>query len=190
MFIVQDVLVSDDVADARFACNLGACLGACCVQGDSGAPLLQEEIDLLEEILPRVKKWLRPEAIEVIERNGCWELSEEGEPATTCVDDKECVFVYYENTVAKCAVQRLHDEEGSSFPKPLSCHLFPLRIEQHGGREVINYEQLKICDPGRKEGATFNVDVSTFLREPLVRKYGADWYEEFCSAIDEQRIQY
>ena len=189
MFAVKDVLISDDVAEARFACNVAMCYGACCVQGDSGAPLEKEEIAELERLLPRVRKWLRPEAMRVIERDGVWELNANGDPATTCVDGNECVFVYYAGEIAKCAIQRLEIEEGTDFAKPVSCHLYPVRVEKHGSQEVINYEQLDICAAGRKEGAESDLDLATFLREPLTRKFGREWYKDFCLAVDQRRPQ-
>ncbi len=186
MFVVGDALISDDLLDAPFACNLGACLGACCVQGDSGAPLEPDERAVLEAILPRVRKYLRPEALAVIEREGVWEEVEPGAYATTCVGSAECVFVTYEGSVAKCAIQKAYLAGRVDFPKPLSCHLYPLRLEQVGEFEVINYEQVSLCDSGRTYGRRRGIALVESLREPLIRKFGASWYDEFREVCEER----
>jgi Fe-S-cluster containining protein len=188
MFVVGDTLISDDLLDAPFACNLGACLGACCVQGDSGAPLEPDERATLEALVPRVRKYLRPEALAVIKRGGVWEEVEPGAYATTCVETGECVFVTYEGPVAKCAIQKAHLAGQIDFPKPLSCHLFPLRIERVGAHEVINYEQVSLCDSARRYGRRRGVWLVDSVREALVRKFGAAWYAAFRAAYEE-RIQ-
>jgi Fe-S-cluster containining protein len=187
MFVVKDILVSDEVLDAPFACNLGGCLGGCCVDGDSGAPLLPEERAELERALPRVRKYLRPEALQVIDTVGVWEETDPEEYATTCVDNRECVFVMYEGRVAKCALQKAYREGRIDFEKPISCHLYPIRISRYGDQEVINYESIPLCNPGRHYGSRKNVQLADFLKEPLVRKYGEEWYEEFCAAVRARR---
>jgi hypothetical protein len=187
MFVVDDILISDEVLDAPFACNLGGCLGACCVQGDSGAPLEPSERAELERVLPRVRKYLRPEALAVIDAEGVWEETAPGQYATTCIDDAECVFVTFEGSVAKCGIQRAFRDGRIDFEKPISCHLYPIRINRYGDREVINYEQISICDPGRKFGVRKNIQLADFLKEPLTRKYGEAWYEKFRVAVERRR---
>lgn len=187
MFAIQEILISDHVVDAPFACNLGACLGGCCVQGDSGAPLEEEEVEIIDQILPRVQKYLRPEALRVIDEQGAWERRKQGGYATSCVDGAECVFVTYEGNVAKCAIERAYREGRIDFPKPISCHLYPIRIERYGDIEALNYEEISLCDPARASGCSMGIQLSDFLREPLTRKYGAEWYEEFRRTCDERR---
>lgn len=187
MFAIDNILVTDELLDAPFACNLGACLGGCCVQGDAGAPLEEEERRQLEEALPRVRKYLRPEALEIITQHGVWEETEPGRYATTCVDDAECVFVIYDGPVAKCALQKAHLEGRLDFPKPISCHLYPVRVETYGSQEVINYEKIPLCDPGRKHGCRTDVQLADVLREPLTRKYGPSWYETFRQTLQARR---
>ena len=183
MFEVGKILITDELLQAPFACNLGACLGGCCVQGDSGAPLEEDERQRLEEALPHVRKDLRPQALETITQRGVWEETTPGQYATTCVDDAECVFVIYEGPVAKCALQKAHQEGCIDFPKPISCHLYPLRIETYGEQEVVNYENIPLCDPGRKRGCRTDVQLADFLREPLIRKYGSSWYASFRQTL-------
>ncbi len=186
MFVIADQLISDELLEAPFACNLGACLGACCVQGDSGAPLEPEERAVLEAVLPRVRKHLRPEALDVIDREGVWEEVEPGQYATTCVDGAACVFVTYDGPVAKCALHKAHLAGRIDFPKPLSCHLFPVRIERAGAFDVLNYEQVALCNPARAHGRRHGIELVELLREALVRKYGAAWYEAFRQACTER----
>lgn len=187
MFAVGNVLVTDELLDAPFACHLGACHGGCCVQGDSGAPLAPEERQELENILPQVRNDLRTEAIEIIDKDGVWEEIEPQRYATTCVNDAECVFVTYDGPVAKCAIEKAYFEGRISFRKPVSCHLYPLRAERYGDVDALNYEQIPLCKPAIKNGAENNIQLLEFLREPLVRKYGEAWYEQFRLACEERR---
>ncbi|MFQ5569181.1 MAG: DUF3109 family protein [Rhodothermales bacterium] len=179
MFVVEDKLISDELLDAPFACNLGACQGACCVQGDSGAPLEPEECAELEAILPRVRKHLSREALQVINKKGVWEEVEPGEYATTCIGKAECIFVTYDGSVAQCAIQKAHRAGRIDFPKPISCHLFPVRIERIGEYDVLNYEQVRLCNTARKRGRRHNIQLVALLREAFERKYGAAWYQSF-----------
>lgn len=193
MFAVGDILITDELLNAPFACHLSACNGGCCVQGDSGAPLEADERNDLEEVLPQVLEYLRPEAIAVIKEKGVWEetASENNATpsyATTCVGDAECVFVYYEGPVAKCAIEKAYFKGHTSFRKPISCHLYPIRAERFGDVEALNYEQIPLCKPAIKNGKEHQIQLQDFLREPLVRKYGEAWYEQFCLACDERRL--
>jgi hypothetical protein len=186
MFAVDDILISDAVLDAPFTCHLGRCHGACCVHGDRGAPLDPDERDALERALPVVARDLRPEALDAIERDGVWVEEEPGEYATTCVGGRECVFVVYEGKVAKCALQQAYHAGRLDFEKPISCHLFPIRVEKVGGAEVLNYEQIDLCAPAVAHGRRQGVQLYDFLRAPLTRKYGPAWYDAFRDACVER----
>lgn len=187
MFAVHDILISDDVLDAPFSCHLGRCKGACCVHGDSGAPLEPEERAELERVLPVIEQDLRPEALATIAEEGVWEEVRPGEYGTTCVEGRECVFVVYDKLgVAKCAIQHAYHAGRVDFEKPISCHLFPLRAEAHGGTEVLNYERSELCAPAVRHGRRLGVPLYDFLRAPLVRKYGEAWYEDFRAACLER----
>ena len=187
MFVVDNVLISDDLVEAAFCCDLGACQGACCVQGDSGAPLLESEISQIEDVFPIVRDRLRKEALEVVEKNGTWEDLGRDHFATTCVGDAECIFVRYDGPVAKCAIQEAHREGKTDFVKPISCHLYPLRVRQLGEFEALNYEQIGICSPGRKLGKKDGLGLAEYLEEPLSRKYGPEWYAQFILMVKERR---
>lgn len=181
------VLVSDDLLDAPFCCNVSACLGACCVHGESGAPLEPPERTVLEEILPVLRPDLRPEALEVIDEQGAWEEVGKGEYATSCVGGAECVFVVYDGAVAKCAIQKAHVEGRIDFPKPVSCHLFPVRVEHLGEYDALNYERVSLCTSAVRKGRRDGVALYDFVREPLVRKYGTAWYEAFREACEDRK---
>ncbi len=172
MFVVDNILISDDLVDAVFACNLSACRGACCVEGDSGAPLEESECAELEKILPIVRDKLRPEALQIIEQHGVWEKTSSGDLATTCVDSSECVFVRYDGPIAKCSIQEAHWAGKTTFAKPISCHLYPIRVIDLGEFDALNYEQIDLCAPAIKNGVKHGVYLSDYLEEPLVRKYG------------------
>ena len=187
MFAVDHVLISDDLLDAPFCCNLGACHGACCVVGESGAPLEDDERATLDEILPTVRKYLRQEALNVIEQKGVWEENGRDEYATTCVDGAECVFVTYDGPVAKCAIQLAHQNGEIDFPKPISCHLFPVRVEKLGDFETLNYERVLLCTSAVRNGRRKSAQLFDFLRAPLVRKYGEAWYQRFRDTITERQ---
>ena len=187
MFVVDDVLISDDLVEAAFSCNLSACLGACCVQGAAGAPLEKSELKEVESVLETVRPRLRPEALKVIEKEGVWEELAPGHYATTCVGEAECVFVRYDGPVAKCAIQEAYHQGKVSFEKPISCHLYPIRVRQLGDFEALNYEQIDICAPGRKYGDRQGIGLAEMLERPLKRKYGEDWYNQFLLMVRERR---
>jgi hypothetical protein len=182
MFAVDDVLISDSVLDAPFACHLGRCKGACCVHGEQGAPLEPEERAELEEALPVVWDSLRPEARAAIAARGPWVEEAPGEYSTACVEDAECVFVVYEKGVAQCALQRAHREGRLAFEKPISCHLYPIRVEHWAGTTVLNYEQIDLCRPAIRHGRRLALLLHDFLELPLTRRFGPDWYARFRAA--------
>jgi len=187
MFVVDNIIISDDVVDAPFSCNLGACHGACCVRGDSGAPLEPDERAELEAVLPVVEHRLRPEARAVVEEQGVWEESSPGAYATTCVGTSECVFVVYDGPVAKCAIEQAYHAGKTAFRKPISCHLYPIRVESLGEFDGLNYEQIAICRPGVRRGKRENVQLSNFLGGALSRKYGSKWVEKLKETIRDRR---
>ena len=187
MFVVDDILVSDELVDAPFSCHLAACLGGCCVQGEAGAPLEPEERAGLDRVLPAVRKYLRPEALAVIDAQGVWEASAPDHYVTTCVDGAECVFVTYDGPVAKCAIQQAYRAGEVDFEKPISCHLFPLRVHRYGDVETLNYEQIDLCDPACTLGTRTGTQLVDFLEGPLVRKYGTAWYEALRAVCAERR---
>lgn len=182
MFIIGEAVVDEAVTRASFCCDVEICRGACCtLAGARGAPLEDNETQEIEKAYPFVKPFLSIKSTRTIERDGLYEGTP-GNFATTCVDDRECVFVYFERGIARCGFERAYLEGRTSWRKPLSCHLFPIRIR--GGSndrlpsEALHYEQLEECSGGRERGARENIPLLDFLREPLIRKYGSQWYEK------------
>ena len=183
MLQIKDALVSLDVVERFFLCDLNKCLGECCIEGDAGAPITEEEMETLKRILPDVWDELLPKAQEVIKEKGVAYVDEEGDLVTQILDGKNCVFSCYgENGMCYCAIEKKYREGKVDFYKPISCHLYPLRLTEYAQFTAVNYHRWKICKCaevlGRKEG----VRVYQFLKEPLIRRFGAEWYAELEEA--------
>lgn len=186
MLEVQKTLVHEDVLSESFVCNLDKCKGACCVEGDSGAPLEMTELKILEEIYPLVKPYMTDKGIETIERTGTWVKDFEGDLTTPCVDDnKECAYVMWENGISKCAIEKAYMDGKIHWKKPISCHLYPIRVTAYPQFDVLNYDRWHICKPACSFGKELKVRVYRFLKEPLIRKYGEDWYTELETSAEE-----
>jgi hypothetical protein len=177
---VKNKVVSTLLFENKFVCDLNACKGACCVEGDSGAPLKQEEIDVLEEDLEKIKPYMRQEGIEAIEKTGVFYMDRwDNEPVTTLVNEKECAFVNFdENGIAKCAIEHAHKEGKTKFKKPISCHLYPIRVQKYAEFEALNYSEWDICKPACSCGSKLDVKVYKFLKEPIIRAFGTEFFEE------------
>jgi hypothetical protein len=172
---IEDVLVRPEIATTRFACDLGECKGACCtLESELGAPLKDEEIKIMQDILPIVKKYLPDEHIREIENKGFYTFFS-NEPMTQTVNKKACVFVFFEGDVAKCAIERAFNNGETDFRKPLSCHLFPIRVSKFGD-DVLRYERFSECAPALEKGVKEQVTIAEFCKESLVRAYGHNWY--------------
>lgn len=182
MFQVGDVIISDDVAKARFACDLGKCRGACCVLGAAGAPLKRSEIPVVNKAWKTLRAELRERAGEVVAGEGLI-LNEAVAPELNFTDGADCVFVIYEGDVAFCSIQRAFEEGRFNWPKPVSCHLYPLRITDLGSVKMINYEYIpSMCSPACDRGGREGIYLSDFLKDALVREFSAAWYNEFSAA--------
>lgn len=176
---IDDKLISTEIFDRKFVCDLNACKGACCVEGDAGAPLNMEEIDILEEILEEVKPFMRPEGIEAVEKTGVFYMDQWNEPATTLVNDKECAFVYFDaQGITKCAIEQAFLAGKVDWKKPISCHLYPIRVSKLTNNIALNYEEWKICKPACACGEQLDVPVYKFLKEPLIRAFGEDFFSD------------
>lgn len=179
MFQIKDTLVSLDVVEQYFECDLDKCLGECCVEGDAGAPLLPEEAEKLNALLPDVIELMTPAAQKVAQEQGASYVDEEGDTVTSIVNGKDCIFTFYApGGKCLCLLERLRREGRPGFFKPISCSLYPVRLKDYGGMTAVNYHRWKICRCaevlGRKEG----IRVYEFLKEPLIRRFGEKWYEE------------
>ncbi|MEH6304823.1 DUF3109 family protein [Olivibacter sp. CPCC 100613] len=189
MIEVSDVLVNEKIIKEQFVCNLNRCKGACCVEGDSGAPLDQHELAILAEIYPKVKPFMTLKGIETVENNGTHVVDEEGDLTTPCVDgNKECAYVTWENGITKCAIEIAHQRGLINWKKPISCHLYPIRITKYPEFDVLNYDRWHICHDACSYGRELKVPVYRFLKEPLIRKYGEEWYKELEEAAQSPHI--
>jgi len=179
MIIIGQTLVSEELLEEQFVCDLNACKGACCIEGESGAPLEQDELLKLEDSLEAARPYMRPEGIAAVEANGVVYHDEDFEPATTLVNGKECAFVYFDQSnTAKCSIEKAQREGKIDFIKPISCHLYPIRTKQFSEYTALNYEKWDICEPACACGEKLDVPVFKFLKEPLVRAYGAEFFKE------------
>jgi len=181
MLIIDNKIVSSDVFQNEFVCNLNACKGACCWEGDYGAPLALEELDILEMIYEKVKPFLTKEGIEAIEEQGvAVYIPKEKEYGTTLVNNAACAYLIYDdNGIAKCGIEKAYEEGVINFPKPISCHLYPIRVSiLENGFEKLDYDRWDICSAACENGKKLNVPVYQFLKTPLIRKYGAEFYEQ------------
>lgn len=176
---VQDKVVSLDIFEKRFVCDLSACKGACCIEGDSGAPLTLEEVSILEDSIDILKPYMRQEGIEAVEETGVFYMDWDNEPVTTLVNGKECAFVAFdEKGTALCAIEQANKDGKLDFKKPISCHLYPIRAKKFHEFEALNYNTWDICSPACACGEKLNVKVYKFLKEPLIRAYGEGFYKE------------
>lgn len=178
MFIIGEAVIDDAVGTASFCCDLKKCKGACCtLPGGRGAPLEDDEVLELQKAYPAARDYLSRRSIETIEALGMVEGAP-GSYTTTCIGSRDCVFVYYEEDVAKCSLERAYEDGKTDWPKPLSCHLFPIRIRPFG-KDFLRYEQIDECQSGREHGTQKRVLLHNFLGKALVRKFGTQWYDHF-----------
>ncbi|MDX1700026.1 MAG: DUF3109 family protein [Melioribacteraceae bacterium] len=174
---IDGVLVSKEILNTKFTCDLKACKGACCtMKSEFGAPLTHEEIKIIEKNLSEISKFLSEKSLNEIKNNGFWE-EKENELMTRSINDEDCVFVFYEDDVAKCAIERAYNNGKIDFIKPISCHLFPIRVSDFGG-DVLRYEKYADCQPALKKGEETNLSVLEFCEIPIKRKYNNNFYNK------------
>ena len=183
---ISDKIISTQIFERKFVCDLNACKGACCIAGDAGAPLTTDEIDILEEEFDAIKPYMRAEGIAAVEAQGVFYVDTDNDLGTTLVNDKECAFVYFDdNGITKCSIEQAHKDGKTSLKKPLSCHLYPIRVKQFEEFQAINYDVWNICSPACACGDKLDVPVYKFLKEPLIRAFGEDFFNELL-IVDEQ----
>jgi len=184
MIEVGTVLVSEDLIREEFVCNLSKCRGACCVEGDAGAPLLRDELDILRAIYPKVKPYMTEKGVATVEEYGTHVTDADGDLTTPCVDGhKECAYVTWEEGITKCAIEKAYENGDIDWRKPISCHLYPIRITAYPEFDVLHYDRWHICHPACTLGQELKVPVYVFLKEPLIRKYGRAWYDELVESV-------
>jgi hypothetical protein len=190
MILIADTLLSEEVFDEHFVCDLAKCKGACCVEGESGAPLEESEIAAIEAVFEVVRPLLSPEALAEIERTGFFEVDDDGDFVTPTVHGKACVYATFDaDGTAKCAFEQVWRSGKSNFPKPISCHLYPIRLRTLPDYVALNYHRWPICDAARTCGAAHKVSVLEFCRTALERRFGAAWYREATDALEVWRAE-
>jgi hypothetical protein len=179
MLQIDNTIISLDIIEEKFFCDIRQCKGQCCIDGDAGAPLEKEEIEILEKILPEIWDDLSEKSKEVIKSQGVSYVDDENEPVTSIVNGGECVFTYFdENGICKCAIEKAYKEGRTDFYKPISCHLYPIRLAKYKDFTAVNYHQWSVCKDARISGKMQGVPVFKFLQGPLIRKFGQNWYEQ------------
>tara|TARA_B100000508_G_scaffold75230_1_gene58651 strand:- start:122929 stop:123519 length:591 start_codon:yes stop_codon:yes gene_type:complete len=176
---INDKLISSDLFSEKFVCDLSACKGACCVEGDDGAPLKAEEIDKLKSVYETVKPYMTEKGIAAVEEQGVFYNDRFNEPVTTLVDRKACAFANFdEDGTAKCSIEQAYRDKKIDWKKPISCELFPVRVKKYKSFTALNYEEIDICKPACACGERLNLKVYQFLKEPLTKEFGEEFYNE------------
>ena len=185
MFQIENTIVSEQIIEKEFVCNLGACKGECCIAGEAGAPLDADEVAVLNDIYPKVKPFLRKEGIKAIEVQGTSIVTDSGDLETTLVEGAECAYVIFdEKKTALCGIEAAYRAGEISYKKPISCHLYPIRVQNYSSFSAVNYHSWPICSDACALGEELKVPVYKFLKEPLIRKFGDSWYEELEEIVE------
>ncbi|HUH74060.1 MAG TPA: DUF3109 family protein [Chitinophagales bacterium] len=181
MILIDDILISDDVIETQFVCNLKACKGACCIEGDSGAPIEEDEIELLQESIEHILPYLTPEGRKAIEEQGVYIVEEDDEYtglATPLINGGACAYIAYKpDGVVTCGIEEAYNDGKINFRKPISCHLYPIRIKNYDTVIGVNYDEWDICSDACTLGKTLKVPVYVFLKDALIRKFGTEFYK-------------
>ncbi|CAM4126008.1 DUF3109 family protein [Cytophagaceae bacterium 50C-KIRBA] len=188
MILIDDTVISEDVADEFFVCDLSKCKGACCVEGDLGAPLEEEELAIIEGIQEQIAPYLSEEGKAVIQQVGTWVKDEDGDFSTPVIEGRECVYAIYDDKkYLKCGIEQAYFDGKIDFRKPISCHLYPIRIAKLAEYQALNYDRWTICSDACSHGKQLGVPIYKFLKEPLIRKFGEKWYSELEKEIEERK---
>jgi hypothetical protein len=179
MLQIDDTIISLELLDESFVCDLEICKGNCCIEGDDGAPLENSEVQILENILPVIWDDLTEKSKDVIRIQGVSYIDDDGEPVTSIVNGAECVFTYTDDSgICKCAIEKAYRAGKTDFYKPISCHLYPVRLQHYTDYTAVNYHRWNVCSCARKLGGKLGIPVYKFLKEPLIRKFGAEWFDQ------------
>jgi hypothetical protein len=183
---IQGIDLENEIFDAHFSCDLKSCKGACCTfPGENGAPLLNDEIELMEKSFPSVIEYLSERNLNYIEKHNFFD-GVPGSYTTVCINKRDCVFVFYENDIARCAFEKAYFDKKIDFRKPISCHLFPIRETNYQGR-YLYYQQIDECKPGIKLGESSKISLIDSLQEALIRSFGEDWFNELKNIINNDK---
>ena len=188
MITHEKTIISDDLREQMFHCDIEKCKGACCVEGDLGAPLQQDELVVLEEVLGEVKPYLSEEGLKAIEEQGPYVLDHEGDFSTPTIGGKECAYsIYDDNGILKCGIEQAHFDGKIDFRKPISCHLYPVRITKYEDFDALNYDRWSICSDACTLGKELKMPVYKFVKDALIRKYGEEWYKGLVAKVEENQ---
>ena len=191
MIQIGKTILSFDIFESHFLCELSVCKGACCVDGDSGAPMTEEEALMIETYYPDFEKYLSEENRQEVEIQGTSVIDKDGDLVTPLHNGRECAFTFFdEDGITKCAIEKAFLKGEIPFRKPVSCHLFPIRITEYSDFDALNYQQIGICQPGRECGSKNKLPLYQFLKEPLIRKYGEEWYKEVEIAAEYLKLKF
>jgi hypothetical protein len=180
---IGNKLVSTDLLEKRFVCDLNACKGACCVEGDAGAPLKMSEISMLESVLDDVKPYMTDEGLKAVEKSGVFYMDADNDPVTTLMEGGACAFTSFDaDGTAKCGIEQAYYDKKVKWKKPLSCELFPIRVKEYTKFTAVNYEEIDICKPACACGDQLNVPVYRFLKTPIIRAFGEEFFNELVEA--------
>lgn len=182
MLYIDNILISLDIVTRKFACDLRQCRGVCCRDGDSGAPLLEEEVGVLENIWPDIMPLLRPEGIDAVREQGTSIKDWEDDHVTPLIDDLDCAYSVFSGNILMCGIEKAWTEGKTDFRKPLSCHLFPVRLKNYTDFTALNYEEWPVCLGGRRKGRKDGIYLYEFLKEPLIRALGREKYKKLIAA--------
>ena len=190
MIKIGNTLISDDLLDRFFVCDLEKCKGACCVEGDLGAPLEEEELDRLRENFNGIAPFLTERGRKEIEKQGLYVFDVEGDYSTPTINGRECAYaIYDEKGLLRCGIETAYENGQSKFNKPISCHLYPVRISKNTSNIAVNYDNWDICNPACTLGSVLNVPVYKFLKEALIRRFGQDWFEQLEKFAEKKKKQ-
>lgn len=179
MFRIGETLVSEEIIENNFHCNISACKGACCVKGNGGAPLEKKEADIIEKNFEKIHPFISKDAKKTIHEKGKYVYNKEGNIETPLVNEKECVYVHYKtNGTLECGIEKAHNEGLFKFKKPMSCHLYPIRVKQYSSFTAVNYHNWSICSDACNLGKELQKPLYEFVKEALVRRFGSLWYME------------
>lgn len=189
MLQIDKAIISFDILQKKFVCNLNACKGDCCLEGDSGAPLEDDETKILDKIYKTVKKYMTPQGIKAVKQQGKWIIDQDNDKVTPLINNRECAYAYTnQQNIFTCAIEKAFLNGEINFRKPISCHLYPIRITQYKDFDALNYESNKLCVDACILGEKHGVEIYKFVKEPLIRKYGEKWYSELEITVEKLKL--
>ena len=189
MLQIGDTLISLDVIEKEFVCDIPKCLGKCCEHGDSGAPLEKKEARLLKKEYPKIEPYLSEAGIRSIDKIGTSTIDKDGDLGTPLINNRECAYTVYKDGIATCGIENAWKEGKTTFQKPISCYLYPVRLKQYPTFLAVNYDHWDICKPALELGKKEGVPVYRFLKIPLIQRFGQDWYDELEMAAEALKEQ-